>query len=60
MWNFDFTTRPGERISYETVCIPYARQTKFQKLEIADTVTYGRALFLDDKIQSAELDDERA
>jgi spermidine synthase len=34
-----------------------AKQTRFQKLAIADTETFGRALFLDEKIQSAELDE---
>jgi len=53
----EFTKRRGERLSYEADCILHARRTKFQKLEIADTVSYGRALFLDDKIQSAELDE---
>jgi spermidine synthase len=34
-----------------------AKRTKFQQLAIADTETFGRALFLDEKIQSAELDE---
>jgi spermidine synthase len=34
-----------------------SKQTEFQKLAIADTETFGRALFLDEKIQSAELDE---
>lgn len=53
----EFTKRPGERLSYEARSVLYSGQTRFQKLEIADTVSYGRALFLDDKIQSAELDE---
>jgi spermidine synthase len=56
LW-MEFVKRTGERISYEAVRLVHARQTSFQKLEIADTVCYGRALFLDDKIQSAELDE---
>jgi spermidine synthase len=56
LW-LEFTKRPGERLAYETERILHTRQTEFQKLEIADTVSYGRALFLDDKIQSAELDE---
>src|SRR5204862_7390962 len=53
----EFTKRPGERLTYEALRVLYSGQTRFQKLEIADTVSYGRALFLDDKIQSAELDE---
>ena len=53
----EFTKRAGERLSYETTRVVHTRQTKFQKLEVADTVSYGRALFLDDKIQSAALDE---
>jgi spermidine synthase len=53
----EFSKRPGERLAYEAERILLASRTKFQKLEIADTVSYGRALFLDDKIQSAELDE---
>src|SRR5207249_6662704 len=53
----EFTKRPGERLAYEAERVLLARRTKFQKLEIADTISYGRALFLDDKIQSAELDE---
>ena len=53
----EFTKRPGERLSYEATGVLHTRRTKFQKLEVADTVSYGRALFLDDKIQSAELDE---
>jgi spermidine synthase len=53
----EFAKRTGERVSCEVERLVHARQTKFQKLEIADTVPYGRALFLDQKIQSAELDE---
>jgi spermidine synthase len=56
LW-MEFTKRPGERLSYEASSVLHTRQTEFQKLEIADTISYGRALFLDDKIQSAELDE---
>jgi spermidine synthase len=34
-----------------------AKQTRFQSLAIYDTETFGRALFLDRKIQSAETDE---
>src|SRR5215208_2369732 len=53
----EFTKRAGERILLEAERVLHTRQTRFQKLEIADTVSYGRALFLDDKIQSAQLDE---
>ena len=56
LW-MEFTKRTGERILLEAERVLHTRQTRFQKLEIADTVSYGRALFLDDKIQSAELDE---
>jgi spermidine synthase len=53
----EFSKRKGERLSYEASRVLHTRQTRFQKLEIADTISYGRALFLDDKIQSAEQDE---
>ena len=43
----EFTKRPGERLAYEAERVLLARRTKFQKLEIADTISYGRALFLE-------------
>jgi spermidine synthase len=56
LW-MEFLKRPGERLSYETTAVLHTRRTRFQKLEIADTACYGRALFLDEKIQSAEQDE---
>jgi spermidine synthase len=56
LW-LEFTKRRGERLAYEAERVLHTRRTRYQKLEIADTVSYGRALFLDDKIQSAELDE---
>src|SRR5262245_47815335 len=53
----EFIKRTGERIMLEATEVLHTRQTRFQKLEIADTVSYGRALFLDDKIQSSESDE---
>lgn len=53
----EFTKRPGERIVLDVERVLHTRRTRFQKLEIADTVSYGRALFLDDKIQSSALDE---
>lgn len=35
----------------------YSGKTSYQRVEIVDTVTYGRALILDGKVQSAALDE---
>ena len=53
----EFSKRSGERVSYQVEGVLTSRRTPFQKLDIVDTMSYGRALFLDDKIQSAELDE---
>jgi len=53
----DFSKRKGERIALEIAATLLQATTRFQQLEICDTVSYGRALFLDDKIQSAEQDE---
>ncbi|HEY8478176.1 MAG TPA: polyamine aminopropyltransferase [Chloroflexota bacterium] len=53
----EFTKRPGERIAYEVTARVLVQQTQYQHLEIWDTVSYGRALFLDHKIQSAVSDE---
>lgn len=52
-----FSKRQGERISYEVDKELLVEKTRFQRLEILHTVSYGLALFLDDKIQSSELDE---
>lgn len=56
LW-LEFSKRTGERLTLEVTRLLHQQQTEFQKLEIADTVPFGRALFLDDKIQSSELDE---
>lgn len=53
----EYTKRDGEMISLETTGSAVEIRTRFQKLDIHDTVAYGRALFLDDKIQSSESDE---
>ena len=53
----DFSKRTGERISLEIVSTAIDTTTRFQHLQVCDTVSYGRALFLDDKIQSAAQDE---
>ncbi len=49
--------RSGSRMAYEVDRVVVHRQTAFQVVEIIDTVAFGRALFLDNDIQSA-LSDE--
>jgi spermidine synthase len=53
----DFIKRRGERIAYEVTATLLEIQTTYQAVGIYDTVSYGRALFLDGKIQSAEQDE---
>ncbi|HLH73242.1 MAG TPA: fused MFS/spermidine synthase [Chloroflexota bacterium] len=54
-----FSKRRGERTSLQLVenTSPLLIRTAFQALEIVDTVSYGRCLFLDEKIQSAIADE---
>jgi len=52
-----FTKRSGERISYLVKERLVSVRTRYQKLDIVDTVPHGPALFLDDKIQSAANDE---
>jgi spermidine synthase len=56
LW-YSFVNRRGERIIREVARVVLQQRTDYQLLEIVDTVTYGRSLFLDQKIQSAELDE---
>ena len=53
----EFSKRRGERIAYEVTATLLETRTRYQELGIYDTVSNGRALFLDGQIQSAE-DDE--
>ncbi len=46
-----------DRYTYRTSCVVACRTTAFQAVVIADTYNYGRALFLDGTIQSAEADE---
>lgn len=43
--------------SYKIKKIIYSGRTKYQKVEILDIEPFGKALFLDDKIQSAQVDE---
>lgn len=49
--------RSGNRVAYEVDQVVVHRQTPFQTVEILDTVAFGRALFLDNDIQSALADE---
>ena len=53
----EFTKRNGERLSLEFERLLTHRKTDFQTVDVVDTVAFGRALFLDDKIQSSALDE---
>jgi len=53
-----FSKRRGERTSLQLASPSSIKiETRFQSLEIADTVAYGRCLFLDEKIQSGLADE---
>jgi spermidine synthase len=53
----EFSKRRGEKISYEITRTLLEGRTAYQEVGIYDTVSNGRALFLDGKIQSAETDE---
>ncbi|MCJ7806262.1 MAG: fused MFS/spermidine synthase [Clostridia bacterium] len=50
-------TSPGTTHSFGVKSILKNFRTKFQQVEIVDTVSFGRALILDGKIQSSEYDE---
>ena len=52
-----FSKRRGETIGYEITRTLLEGKTKYQEIGVYDTVSNGRALFLDGKIQSAETDE---
>jgi spermidine synthase len=56
LW-FEFMNRRGELIRREVTAAILHQRTEFQTLDVVDTVSHGRSLFLDQKIQSAELDE---
>ena len=53
----EFSKRRGERIAYEITGTVVETRTAYQQMAIYDTVSHGRALFLDGKIQSAASDE---
>jgi spermidine synthase len=52
-----FDVLPGERASYEIIRVIAQAKTAFQDVEIVDTRSFGRALFLDGAPQSAVADE---
>lgn len=52
-----FSKRRGEQISYQVLKEVLVAATPYQRLEVLDTLPFGRCLFLDDKIQSSEADE---
>ena len=52
-----FSKREGEQISYQVLKGILDKKTDYQHLEVVDTIPFGRCLFLDGKIQSAEADE---
>lgn len=55
-WLFDYLS-PDEGHVHGINTIIYAKQTKFQQMEIMDTKSYGRCLVLDGKMQSSQVDE---
>ena len=53
----EFDVLPGERASYEVTRVLASAQTAFQDVEIVETRSFGRALFLDGAPQSAVADE---
>jgi spermidine synthase len=53
----EFDLVPGERASYEVTKVLAKVQTAFQDVEIVETRSFGRALFLDGAPQSAVADE---
>jgi spermidine synthase len=53
----EFEVLPGERASYEIDRVIASVQTRFQDVEIVETRSFGRALFLDGAPQSAVADE---
>ncbi len=55
-WHIDFTS-PYQAYMYGIKENVFNGSTKYQKVDIIDTHTFGRCLILDGKIQSSELDE---
>jgi spermidine synthase len=55
-WYTELIT-PELTVSYAVRQVVYSSRTKFQQVDILDTVVFGRALVLDNKTQSTEADE---
>ncbi len=55
-WFFDYLS-PWEGHVHGLDTIVYTKQTRYQRMEIIDTYSYGRCLVLDGKMQSSESDE---
>jgi spermidine synthase len=55
-WFLDFLS-PDEGHMHGIETILFAKQTKFQRMEIIETHSYGRCLVLDGKMQSSQADE---
>jgi spermidine synthase len=53
----EFDLGPGERAAHQVERVIHEGQTTYQHVVIADTVAFGRALFLDGAPQSAQRDE---
>lgn len=51
------TTHPGVRFEYNVESVVYRERTPFQEVVIADSAIFGRMLFMDGILQSAECDE---
>lgn len=52
-----FPVGPGQQAAWAYTGVAVSRRTRFQRVEILETVAFGRALFLDGLPQSAEADE---
>lgn len=52
-----FPVGPGQRAAWAYTRVVVSRRTRFQRVEILDTLAFGRALFLDGLPQSAAADE---
>lgn len=53
---FVFTLQPGEEVAFAYRKMLWKGKTRFQRVAIVETETFGKAIFLDGKPQSSELD----
>jgi spermidine synthase len=51
-----FSLQPGEHVSYQIIQPLAAKRTRFQHIELLETATFGKSLFIDKKPQSSSYD----